>query len=272
MTGASALRVSGLGHTYPGQLAPALSQISFDIPAGQVVAVLGPSGAGKTTLFRCLTQLIEPTEGVIELAGRRPAELRGRELRLARREVGLIFQQFNLVRRLTAEQNVLAGRLGHVPTWRVVLRRFTQEDRSLARACLARVGLTDQAGQRADRLSGGQQQRVAIARVLAQQGALLVADEPVASLDPATAADVLDVLRSVAQEHGITVLSSLHQVDLATRFADRIIGLREGEQVVDRAAAAFTATDYALVFGRPEPSRPGDAPAEPPVYGIDARR
>ncbi len=250
MTVGPAVRVSDLGHTYAGHAEPALSQISFDVAPGEVMVVLGPSGAGKTTLFRCLTQLVEPAEGSVELAGRRPADLRGRELRLARREVGLIFQQFNLVRRLTAEQNVLAGRLGHTPTWRVLLRRFERGDRALAQACLARVGLSEQAHQRADRLSGGQQQRVAIARVLAQQSSILLADEPVASLDPATATDVLDVLRAVARERGITVLSSLHQVDLATRFADRIIGLRDGCLVVDRPAAEFGSTDYALIFGR----------------------
>lgn len=254
MSNSAAVRIIGLGHTYLGQPVPALSEISFDVAPGEVVAVLGPSGAGKTTLFRCLTQLIEPAEGTVELAGRRPVGLRGRELRQARREVGLIFQQYNLVRRLTAEENVLAGRLGHVPTWRVVLRHFERDDRALATACLARVGLSEQAHQRADRLSGGQQQRVAIARVLAQQSPIVLADEPVASLDPATATDVLDVLRGVARERGITVLSSLHQVDLATRFADRIIGLRDGCLVVDCPAPEFGATDYALIFGRSAPA------------------
>lgn len=143
MSNAAAVRIIGLGHTYLGQPVPALLEISFDVAPGEVVAVLGPSGAGKTTLFRCLTQLIEPAEGTVELAGRRPVGLRGRELRQARREVGLIFQQYNLVRRLTAEENVLAGRLGHVPTWRVVLRHFERDDRALATACLARVGLSE---------------------------------------------------------------------------------------------------------------------------------
>jgi len=246
-----AIRVVDLGHTYEGQAVPALSEASFEVKRGEVVAVLGPSGAGKTTLFRCLTQLVDADRGIIELAGRRPGELRGRELRLARREVGLIFQQFNLVRRLSAEHNVLAGRLGHLPFWRVLLRRFGEQERALARACLERVGLLAQARQRADRLSGGQQQRVAIARVLAQQSSLLLADEPVASLDPASAADVLDTLRSVARERGITVLSSLHQVDLATRFADRIVGLRDGRVVVDGPASDFGPAGYERIFGRP---------------------
>jgi len=248
---AQAIRIQGLGHTYPGHSAPALRDVSFEVARGEVVAVLGPSGAGKTTLFRCLTQLIAFEHGLVELAGRRLGELRGRELSLARREVGLIFQQFNLVRRLTAEQNVLAGRLGRVPAWRVLSRRFESSDRALAQACLARVGLSDQAGQRADRLSGGQQQRVAIARVLAQQSALVLADEPVSSLDPASASDVLDTLRGVARERGITVLSSLHQVDLAIRFADRVVGLRDGRLVVDAPTSGFGAADYASIFGRP---------------------
>ena len=248
---AHAIRIQGLGHTYPGHSAPALRDVSFEAARGEVVAVLGPSGAGKTTLFRCLTQLIAFEQGLVELAGRRLGELHGRELSLARREVGLIFQQFNLVRRLTAEQNVLAGRLGRVPAWRVVLRRFEPSDRALAQASLARVGLSDQVRQRADRLSGGQQQRVAIARVLAQQSALVLADEPVSSLDPASASDVLDTLRGVARERGITVLSSLHQVDLAIAFADRIVGLRDGRVVVDAPTSGFGDDDYAIIFGRP---------------------
>ncbi len=256
MSPSSSIRVAGLGYTYPGYAVPALAEVSFEVAPGEVVAVLGPSGAGKTTLFRCVTQLIEVEQGIVEVAGRRLGELRGRELGFARREVGLIFQQFNLVRRLTAEQNVLAGRLGHVPTWRVLSRRFDEGDRALALSCLARVGLSDQAGQRADRLSGGQQQRVAIARVLAQQSSLVLADEPVASLDPTSATHVLETLRGVARERGIAVLSSLHQVDLATRFADRIVGLREGRVMVDRPAAAFGAADYVLTFGRPRPAVP----------------
>lgn len=253
LEGARAIRVRGLGHTYPGHAAPALSDVTFEVAPGEVVAVLGPSGAGKTTLFRCLTRLIDFEHGIVEVGGRRLGELHGRELGLARREVGLIFQQFNLVRRLTAEQNVLAGRLGHVPTWRVLLRRFDQSDRALALSSLDRVGLADQAQQRADRLSGGQQQRVAIARVLAQRGALVLADEPVASLDPASATDVLDTLRGVARELSIAVLSSLHQVDLATRFADRIVGLRGGRVVVDRPTIGFDEADYASIFGRAAP-------------------
>jgi len=249
---APAIRVQDLGHTYPGHLTPALRDVSFEVARGEVVAVLGPSGAGKTTLFRCLTQLIGVERGIVEVAGRRLGELSGRELSLARRDMGLIFQQFNLVRRLTAEQNVLAGRLGHVPTWRVLLRRFEPSDRALALACLGRVGLSAQASQRADRLSGGQQQRVAIARVLAQQSVLVLADEPVSSLDPASATDVLDTLRGVARERGIAVLSSLHQVDLATRFADRLVGLREGRVVVDAPTSGFDAADYASIFGRPD--------------------
>ncbi|MDQ3091877.1 MAG: phosphonate ABC transporter ATP-binding protein [Actinomycetota bacterium] len=261
MSPSSSIRVAGLGYTYPGYAVPALAEVSFEVAPGEVVAVLGPSGAGKTTLFRCLTQLVDPDEGTVELAGRRPAELDGRELRLARLEVGLIFQQFNLVRRLTAQGNVLAGRLGHLSTWRVLLRRFPAADRELAGVCLARVGLSDQADQRADRLSGGQQQRVAIARVLAQQSSLVLADEPVASLDPETATSVLDTLRDVARERDITVLSSLHQIDLATRFADRVLGLRAGRLVVDKPAEAFDDTDYGLIFASPTPAPPSGTPA-----------
>lgn len=248
-----ALRVLQVEFTYGGQRVPAIADVSFEVRRGEVVALLGPSGAGKTTLFRCLTGLLTPGQGSIELLGRPRARASGAELRLARREVGLIFQQFNLVRRLTAEQNVLAGRLGHVRAWRVVLRRFGARDRALAQACLARVGLSGQALQRADRLSGGQQQRVAIARILAQESSLVLADEPVASLDPATAADVLATLRTVARERGLTVLASLHQVELAVGFADRILGLCEGRLVIDTPAPDFGAADYARLYGRPSP-------------------
>ena len=228
----------GLGKDYAGKVV--LSDVSFHIEPGEVVTLLGPSGAGKTTLFRCLTRLVAPDRGQILWFGRPVTEMRPRELRRARRDIGLIFQQHNLIRRRSALDNALAGRLGHVPLWRAVGRRFARADRQRAFAALDRVQLLDFAGRRADRLSGGQQQRVAIARVLIQESPLILADEPVASLDPATAVSVLALLRDIARENDVAVLCSLHQVDLVPGFADRVLGLRDGRLISDMPITQFS--------------------------------
>jgi phosphonate transport system ATP-binding protein len=232
-----------------------LSDIGFTVTSGEVVVLLGPSGAGKTTLFRCLTRLVEPDEGEINVLGRSVGEMRSGELRLARRNIGLVFQQHNLIRRRSALDNVLAGRLGYVPLWRVIARRFEQTDRQTAFAALDRVDLLDFADRRADRLSGGQQQRVAIARVLAQESRVILADEPVASLDPAAAVSVLSLLRDIAHENGITVLCSLHQVDLVAGFADRVIALRAGRLVTDTAIQDFQMLPDHVIYARYEDER-----------------
>jgi phosphonate transport system ATP-binding protein len=257
---ASEMQVVNLTKRYNG--VAVVDDVSFTVATGEFVAILGPSGAGKTTLFRCIAALTQLDSGRVVVHRRELHRLRGAQLCAARREIGLIFQQFNLIRRLTALENVLAGRLGHVPTWRALVRHFRLADHQLALASLHRVGLLDYAAQRADRLSGGQQQRVAIARVLAQQSRFILADEPVASLDPETAASVLDILRAVSRERGIAVLCSLHQVELATTFADRIIGLRDGRVVLDLPAAQLSASDCSAIYrADPEsqqPSRPSE--------------
>ena len=227
----------------------ALDDVSFVVDPGEFVALLGPSGAGKSTLFRCVTRLVAPDTGVVRVLGRDMSALDGQELRLARRDVGLIFQQFNLIGRLSAMDNVLAGRMGHASTLRVMLRQFTRADRQLALAALDRVGLLERAGQRADSLSGGQQQRVAIARVLAQQARLLLADEPVSSLDPQSAENVLGILRSIARETGIAVVCALHQVDLARRYADRVVALRGGRKLLDVSVNAFDQNAFQELYG-----------------------
>jgi phosphonate transport system ATP-binding protein len=210
-----------------------LDGVGFALGRGEMLALLGPSGAGKTTLLGCLAGLERPDGGTVMHAGLDVALLRGRE----RRRIAMVFQQFNLVGRLSALDNVLAGRLGHVPAWRGWLRRFAPADVALARRCLARVGLAGVEDQRADTLSGGQQQRVAIARALAQQPDLIIADEPVASLDPGTGAGILDLLASICRADGVAVVCSLHQPDFARRYADRAIGLRAGRVVVDVPAS-----------------------------------
>jgi phosphonate transport system ATP-binding protein len=242
------VRVEGLTKTYPGGVR-ALAGVSFAVRPGEFVGILGPSGAGKTTLFRCLTGLARPDSGSVEIHGQDICRLGGRDLRAARREVAMIFQQFNLIRRLSGIENVLAGRLAVLPTWRVLTRSFARADRQTALWCLDTVGLLDKAYTRADQLSGGQQQRVAIARALAQEATVVLADEPVASLDPESAATVLDTLRSVASR-GVAVIASLHQVGLATDYADRIIALRDGRVLEDAPTRAFDARALEQIYER----------------------
>jgi phosphonate transport system ATP-binding protein len=243
-----AISAERLTKRYPVAIT-ALADLSFVLAAGEFVAVLGPSGAGKTTLFRCLTGLTRPDSGSVTVGGRDIDRMRRGELRALRRDIAWIFQQFNLIRRLTVIQNVLAGRLAQVPTWRVLLRCFARPDRQLALRCLEAVGLLDRAYARADQLSGGQQQRVAIARALAQDAKVILADEPVASLDPESAASVLDTLRRVAKA-GVAVAASLHQVHLATTYADRIIALRAGRVIADAPPSELDARAIEQIYGR----------------------
>ena len=243
------LSVRAIGKTYGTR--KAIDAISFEVREHEFVAVLGPSGAGKTTLFRCVAGLIAPDAGTVEVAGLDVGQLRGRE----RRHIAVVFQQFNLVNRLSALDNVLAGRLGHVCAWRGWTRQFSRADRRLALECLDRVGLLDHAHQRADTLSGGQQQRVAIARALAQQPDIIVADEPIASLDPTISADILGLLRGICHSDGVSVLCSLHQLHLAKSYADRLIGLAGGKLVTDVPAASFDAAAADRLYGgKPESS------------------
>ncbi len=236
------LEVRGLGHSLGGRMV--LAGVDLSVRRGEFVALLGPSGAGKTTLIKCITGLMRPERGEVRIAGAELSTLQGRE----RRRVAVVFQQFNLVRRLSALDNVLAGRLGHVPAWRGWLRQFERADRRLALACLDRVGLLAQAGQRADTLSGGQQQRVAIARALAQQPELIVADEPVASLDPSASAGILELLQAICRDDGVAVVCSLHQLELAQQFAHRLVGLAAGRVQFDAASASIAADTTTALY------------------------
>ncbi len=234
--------VRNLGKTFGDHRA--LDDLSFEAHRGEFLALLGPSGAGKTTLIRCMAGLIAPDRGEVRLDGSDMRSI-GRQ---DRRRIAVVFQQFNLVPRLTAFQNVLAGRLGYVPTWRGVLRRFPMEDRLLALRCLDRVGLLSHARQRADTLSGGQQQRVAIARALAQQPEVILADEPIASLDPQSSAGILRLLREICNTDRVAVVCSLHQVEFARTYAERIIGMTAGRLLVDLPASDFDAEMAARVY------------------------
>jgi phosphonate transport system ATP-binding protein len=196
-------------------------------------------------LFRCIAGFLSPERGTAWIGGEEITSLRGR----ARRRLAIVLQQFNLVSRLSALDNVLAGRLGHVPAWRGWLRSFGRQDRLLALECLDRVGLLAYAAHRADRLSGGQQQRVAIARALAQQAELIVADEPVSSLDPHASSGVLDLLRNIARDDGIGVLCSLHQVSYARAYADRIVGLSHGRVLFDLRTDRFDRPAFEQLYG-----------------------
>lgn len=217
-----------------------LKDINFDIPRGQFLVVVGLSGAGKSTLLRTINRMHEISSGEILIDNEPIKAYKGKSLRELRRKIGMIFQNFNLVNRSTVEKNVLSGLVGYYPTWRCVLGLFSAADRKRAFQALTRVSLTKKVFARADELSGGQQQRVAIARALMQEPKIILADEPIASLDPMTTKAVMDTLQRLNREDGITVIVNLHSVTLARQYADRIIGLRSGELVYDANIADVT--------------------------------
>jgi phosphonate transport system ATP-binding protein len=209
----------------------AVDNVSFTVPDGEFLVVIGLSGSGKSTLLRCINRLIDPTEGEIIWNGVDLAKLEGDDLRRARRKIGMVFQHFNLVDRSTVLINILSGRLGYAKTWPSMLHRFSKEDREKAWQTLERLGMEDQARKIARELSGGQQQRVGIARALMQDPELMLADEPVASLDPVLAHSILQHLEDLNQEDELTIICSLHYLDLVQRYATSVIGLREGKLV-----------------------------------------
>jgi phosphonate transport system ATP-binding protein len=241
------IRVRGLRKVYPGGTV-ALDGLDFEIEAGEMVALIGPSGAGKSTLLRCLNGLVVPTEGEVVVGHSRVTGADLNELRRIRAGIGFVFQQFNLLRRLSVLENVLVGRLASIPTLRSMLALFPAADVARAQAVLERVGLPGLAARRVDTLSGGQQQRVAIARALVQEPRVLLADEPMASLDPALAHTVLALLRRISEEDGLTVVTSLHVLELARLYGRRVVGLRAGQVVYDGPPGGLTEVVAERIF------------------------
>ncbi|NMG04455.1 phosphonate ABC transporter ATP-binding protein [Azoarcus taiwanensis] len=229
--------------------ATAVSEVTLTIPAGQMVGVIGRSGAGKSTLLRMLNRLEDPSGGGIVFNGLSVDGLKGRELRRWRSRCAMIFQQFNLVPRLDVLTNVLLGRIAEHRTLPSLFKRFSDAERTMAMLALERLDLADKALQRADTLSGGQQQRVAIARAMMQQPELLLADEPIASLDPRSAAKVMDALRAINREDGITVICNLHTLDTARQYCDRIIAMFHGQVVFDDVPDALTRDTVRRIYG-----------------------
>jgi phosphonate transport system ATP-binding protein len=242
------IEVAGLRVVLPPAVA-AVDGVDLVIQPGEFVVILGRSGAGKTTFLRAINRLVEPAAGVVRVAGRMVTGADADGLRTARRQIGMVFQQFNLVRRASVRDNVLAGRLGYVPALPSLLGRFPAADRERALECLARVGLAHLAGRRADTLSGGEQQRVAIARALAQAPAVILADEPTASLDPALTADIMGLLRTINTERGLTLVVSQHQLQTALAYATRVVGLRRGRVAFDGPPAAVTPVVADAIYG-----------------------
>jgi len=243
------LQVKNLTKIYDGEV-KALDNVSFEVQSGEFLAIIGLSGSGKSTLLRCINRLVEPTEGQIIWNGVDITSANQSELRLIRRKIGMVFQHFNLVNRSKVITNVLSGRLGYVNPAFSMVNRFPNEDIEAALKQLERVGIANQANKRADELSGGQQQRVGIARAMAQDPEMILADEPVASLDPVLAHTIMQYLEQINTEDGVTVLCSLHFLDLVHRYADRAIALNEGILMFDGSPKEIDDVKFKEIYGK----------------------
>ena len=242
------LDLKGLTKRYAtGDLA--LDNVDLTVPAGQVLALIGPSGAGKSTLIRCVNRLVEPTSGTIKLDGDDITKVRGNRLRQARRQIGMIFQNYALVERLSVMENVLSGRLAYVGFWRSYFRKFPQSDIAQAFRILERVGLETMIDKRGDALSGGQKQRVGIARALMQNPKLLLVDEPTASLDPKTSRQIMRLICELCTEQNLATIINIHDVALAQQFVHRVVGLRAGAIVYDGSPEGLTPEILTTIYG-----------------------
>jgi len=243
------IRIEHLTKIYERGEVLALNDVSFTVKKGEFLVLLGLSGSGKSTLLRCINRLIEPTAGTIVFDGIDVTRALSRQLRQIRRRMAMIFQQFNLVRRSTVLTNVLSGRLGYVSPAASAIHKFSKQEIDMAMANLDRVGIPEQAYKRADELSGGQQQRVGIARALMQQPDLLMADEPVSALDPATSHSVMQHLETMNREDGVTVIASLHFLSLARRYGTRILALKDGEIVFEGLPTEIDEAKFKEIYG-----------------------
>lgn len=243
------IKFENVAKTYPNGV-EALKNVNLEIKDGEFVAIIGLSGAGKSTLLRLINKMIESTAGKIYIDDAEVSSLSGKPLRMLRRNIGMIFQSFNLVKRTSVYNNVLAGRVAYHSTFKTIFGLFPKEDKLIALEAIETLGILDKAFIRADQLSGGQQQRVALARAVAQKPKIILADEPVASLDPITTLLVMDDFKRINQQFGITVVANMHHVDLALKYATRIIGIKAGEVVYDGPSQQITEELLVHIYGR----------------------
>ncbi len=243
------IKFDKVNKVYPNGL-HALKNVSLEINQGEFVAIIGLSGAGKSTLLRTINRMHDISEGSLIVNGQEIKNLKGKDLRTFRRKVGMVFQSFNLVTRTTVINNVLTSRVPDMPLWKSIIGLYSKEDKIIALEALDKVGILDKAYVRADQLSGGQQQRVALARTLAQKPEIILAEEPVAALDPITATQVMDDFKKINKELNMSVLINIHHVDLALKYADRVIGIKAGEIVYDGAAKDVTNEVLKQIYGR----------------------
>ena len=248
MTVDRSIQIRGLVKEYKRGV-PVLKGIDLTIAGEGITAIIGPSGTGKSTLIRCINRLVEPTSGEILFQGMDLAKLKGTELRMARRRIGMVFQEFNLVERLTVMENVLTGRLGYMSAFKAWMRKFTPEDIEEAFTLLDAVGLASFANQRADALSGGQRQRVGIARAVMQHPEILLADEPTSSLDPKTSVEIMELMANLAGKRNIPVIVNIHNVELAKRFCQRMIGMTGGKIVFDGTPSQLSDENLKQIYG-----------------------
>ena len=243
------IKFDKVNKVYPNGL-HALKNVSLEINQGEFVAIIGLSGAGKSTLLRTINRMHDISEGSLIVNGQEIKNLKGKDLRTFRRKVGMVFQSFNLVTRTTVINNVLTSRVPDMPLWKSIIGLYSKEDKIIALEALDKVGILDKAYVRADQLSGGQQQRVALARTLAQKPEIILADEPVAALDPITATQVMDDFKKINKELNMSVLINIHHVDLALKYADRVIGIKAGEIVYDGSAKDVNNEVLKQIYGR----------------------
>lgn len=243
------IEFKGVGKIYPNGV-EALKDVTLTIEQGEFIAIIGLSGAGKSTLLRTVNRMHEVTSGELWVNGINTIGLRGKKLRRFRRGIGMVFQSFNLVNKTSVIRNVLTSRVADMPWWKALMGLYSEEDKIIALEALDQVDILEKAYTRADQLSGGQQQRVALARTIAQQPNIILADEPVASLDPITATQVMDDFKKVNKESNITIVANMHHVDMALKYADRIIGIKEGIVVYDGPSSEVTQTVLKEVYGR----------------------